>query len=92
MDQTAARNAVLLYVAIRDRQLALFGDQGIHEKVGESYWLEKTNKILNHMQKETYAEAIRRMIEEIGEALRMHFPFDRGTDKNELPDDIVFGR
>ena len=34
MDQTAERNAVLLYVATKDRQLAIFGDEGIHKKVG----------------------------------------------------------
>jgi len=33
MEQTDARNAVLVYVALKDRQLALLGDKGIHEKV-----------------------------------------------------------
>jgi uncharacterized membrane protein len=28
----------------------------------------------------------------IGELLKTHFPYEAGTDKNELPDDIVFGR
>jgi hypothetical protein len=28
---------------------------------------------------------------DIGDALHTHFPFDNDTDKNELPDDIVFG-
>jgi uncharacterized membrane protein len=92
MDQTAARNAVLVYVAIRDKQLALFGDKGIHEKVGDAFWNEKARKILTHMGKETYAEAISRMVGEIGEALKFHFPYDGKTDKNELSDDIVFGR
>jgi len=92
MEQTAARNAVLVYVAIKDRQLALFGDQGIHEKVGHEFWNEKAGKILAHMNKESYPEAISRMVGEIGEALKLHFPFDRDNDKNELPDDIIFGR
>ncbi len=78
MDQTSARNAVLVYVAIKDRQLALFGDQGIHEKVGEAYWKEKTTKIIQHMNKESYAEAISRIVGDIGEALHTHFPYDRG--------------
>jgi len=38
MDQTAQRNAVLVYVALKDRQLALYGDKGIHEKVGDAFW------------------------------------------------------
>ncbi len=92
MDQTAARNAVLIYVAVTDRQLAIFGDKGIHEKVGDIFWNEEVNKMLSHIGKETYAEAIVRIVGDIGEALRRHFPYDGESDKNELPDDIVFGR
>ncbi len=92
MEQTAERNGVLLYVAIKDRQLALFGDKGIHEKVGDAFWDEKVKKILTHIGKESYADAITRIIADIGEALRFHFPYNSDTDKNELPDDIVFGR
>jgi uncharacterized membrane protein len=41
MDRTAAHNAVLIYLAVKDRQLAVFGDQGIHEKVGGAFWQEE---------------------------------------------------
>jgi uncharacterized membrane protein len=92
MDQTAARNGVLVYVALKDRQLALFGDQGIHEKVGDGFWNEQVRIILSHFYKANYAEGIARVVGEIGEGLRQHFPYDKDTDKNELPDDIVFGK
>ena len=92
MNETAQRNAVLIYLAIKDRQLALYGDKGIHEKVGNTYWNEKIHKMISHVRKENYAESIIRIVGEIGEALRFHFPYDKDTDKNELPDDIVFGR
>jgi uncharacterized membrane protein len=35
MQKTELRNATLVYVAIKDRQLAVFGDEGIHQKVGK---------------------------------------------------------
>lgn len=92
MQETAARNAVLVYVALKDRQLAILGDKGIHEKVGTAFWNEKVKLILTHFNKANYAEGIARVVTEIGEALYQHFPYDKGTDKNELPDDIVFGR
>jgi uncharacterized membrane protein len=92
MDQTSAKNGVLVYVAVKDRQLALFGDRGIHEKVGDEYWKEKTTKIISHMKSGPYADAISKIVMDIGDALKLHFPYDRGTDKNELPDDIVYGR
>lgn len=92
MQETAARNAVLVYVALKDRQLAIFGDKGIHEKVGTAFWNENVKLILSHFYKANYAEGIARVVTEIGEALYQHFPYDKGTDKNELPDDIVYGR
>jgi uncharacterized membrane protein len=92
MENTAARNAVLVYVAMKDRQLALLGDKGIHEKVGDVFWNEKVKLMLSHFNKQNYAEGLVQIISEIGEALKTNFPYDEATDKNELPDDIVFGR
>ncbi len=92
MEHTEARNAVLVYVAMKDRQLALYGDKGIHEKVGDVFWNENVKAMLSHFNKKNYAQGLAHIITEIGEALRSHFPYDKDTDKNELPDDIVFGR
>ena len=92
MDRTAARNGVLVYVALKDRQLALLGDKGIHEKVGWEFWNQQVQRILSHFTRSDYAGGIARVVTEIGEALRTHFPYDKDTDTNELPDDIVFGR
>ena len=39
-----------------------------------------------------YAKGIAECVIQVGEALRTHFPYDRDTDRNELPDEIVFGR
>ena len=91
MQKTDDRNAVILYVAIKDRQLAVFGDEGIHARVGQEYWNRKVQQMISSFNRENYAEGIRQCIAEIGEALHTHFPFDNETDKNELPDDIVFG-
>jgi uncharacterized membrane protein len=92
MERTADRNGVLVYVAIRDRQLAVFGDENIHKRVGAEYWNAQVNKMLRSFNKKDYSEGLRQCVIEIGEALHQHFPYDRNTDKNELPDDIVFGR
>ena len=92
MQRTELRNATLVYVAIKDRQLAVFGDEGIHQKVGNEYWANEVVKMINAFNRDNIAEGIRQCVLNIGEALAMHFPYDRGTDKNELPDDIVFGK
>jgi len=92
MEKTAARNGVLVYVATKDRQLALFGDHGIHEKVGNEFWNREVGIILSHFNRSSYGEGIAQVVTAIGEALRLHFPYDKDTDSNELPDDIVFGK
>ena len=92
MDETDDRNAVLVYVAMKDRQLAVFGDEGIHNKVGSEYWTKEVELLINKFNSENYGEGISRCVTDIGEALHHFFPFDNDTDKNELPDEIVFGK
>ncbi len=92
MQKTELRNATLVYVAVKDRQLAVLGDEGIHQKVGNEYWANEVMKMINAFNRDNIAEGIRQCVLNIGEALARHFPYDRSTDKNELPDDIVFGR
>ena len=92
MQKTDDRNAVLLYVAMKDRQLAVFGDEGIHEKVGNEYWNNAVQKMISNFNRENYAAGISEVVKDIGEALTKNFPFNNDTDKNELPDDIVFGK
>ena len=92
MDKTAERNAVLVYLAIRDHQLAIFADEGIHAKTGQDFWKNEVKLMLQHFNQENYATGIIHVINHIGEALFQHFPYLQDTDKNELPDDIVFGK
>lgn len=91
MEKTEDRNGVLLYIAMKDHQLAIFGDQGIHEKVGTEFWNKEVQKMLKEFSQRHYADGIINIVTEIGEALVTHFPYEN-EDRNELPDDIVFGR
>lgn len=92
MERTDDRNGVLIYVAIKDRQLAVFGDENIHIKLGNDYWQQAVNNMIKKFTADNVPAGIRKCIEDIGEALYKHFPYDNDTDKNELPDDIVFGK
>jgi uncharacterized membrane protein len=92
MDETKDRNATLIYVAVSDKQVAIFGDEGIHQKVGQKYWEDEVRKMLLSFKQKHLAEGICQCVTDIGEALHYYFPYERTTDKNELPDDIVFGK
>lgn len=92
MEQTANRNGVLVYVALQDRQLAIFADEGIYQKAGADFWKKEVEVMLHDFNKENYATGIATTVTQIGEVLSINFPYDATTDKNELPDDIVFGK
>ncbi|RFS18941.1 TPM domain-containing protein [Chitinophaga silvatica] len=92
MGKTRLHNGVLVYVAIKDHQFAILGDQGIHDKVGNDFWTKEADLLIGHFQRNRIVEGIEACIEEIGASLRTHFPHEAGDDINELPDDIVFGR
>lgn len=91
MDETKERNGVLVYIALRDRQLAIFGDEGIHRQVGAEFWAKEVQEMISEFKADHYAEGIAKVITDIGEALKTHFPYENKTDRNELSDDIVFG-
>jgi uncharacterized membrane protein len=91
MHATAERNGVLVYVAIKDHQLAVLGDEGIHRKVGADYWRTEVQKMLRDFNREDYAKGIAGCVKDIGEALKAHFPY-ASNDRNELSDEIEFGR
>lgn len=92
MEKTVNRNAVLIYIALQDRQLAIYGDEGIHNQVGKEFWKEELKKIIDEFALNHYVEGIVEVIEDVGTVLKKHFPAGAQTNKNELPDDIVFGK
>ena len=92
MEKTEQRNGVLLYIALKDRQLAIFGDEGIHQKVGTAFWDREIRLMLNAFNAAHFADGIINIVTEVGNALHEHFPYDAATDRNELPDEIVFGK
>lgn len=91
MGKTKLRNGVLFYIAIKDKQFAVFADSGIHNAAGKAYWEKVVKEIVSLFSKESIVAGIIACIGKIGDALKTHFPYDKEVDKNELPDEIVFG-
>ncbi len=92
MEATEYHNAALVYVAMKDRQLAVYGDVGVYEKTGKEFWDNAVKTMLSHFDKENYAHGIAETVREIGDSLAVHFPYNASINKNELPDEIVFGK
>jgi len=92
MYKTKERNGVLVYVAIKTKKLAIYGDTGIYERLGKDFWNQQVTKILPFFNRNNYAKGIAAIVEEIGEALKKHFPYDNKSVINEVPDEIIFGK
>lgn len=92
MFNTEARNGVLIYLATKDQQLAIWGDQGIHDQLGNAYWQHRVSEMLTAFDKNDYIAGIVLCVEEVGKALSTHFPYSKQDDQNELSDEILFGR
>jgi uncharacterized membrane protein len=92
MNETKDRNAVLVYVAVNDKKLAIYADQAIYEKMGIEFWYSQVQEMTGHFKTMNYVQGISTVIYEIGQALSTHFPYDGATDKNELSDEIMIGK
>lgn len=90
MHKTAARSGVLVYVSVTDRKLAVIGDRGIHERVGEAYWRGLVAAVRERLRQQQSREGLIHAIAEVGRELGRHFPRRLG-DKKELSDDVSLG-
>lgn len=87
MHRTAERHGVLIYVAVADRKLAVIGDQGIHERVGEAYWQRLVADVVAHFREARPRDGFLHAVRDVAKALRQHFP-RRPDDRNELSDEV----
>jgi len=87
MQRTKARHGVLVYVSIEDHKLAVLGDRGIHQHVGQAYWDRLVEAVLAHFRQERPRDGLVHAVGEVGAALHRHFP-RRPGDVNELSDQV----
>ena len=87
MAQTAARNGVLFYLATEDGRFAVFGDEGIHQRVGDPFWQGLRDRMAERFRRGEFVLGLTEAIGAVGAHLEAAFP-RAGDDRNELPDAI----
>jgi uncharacterized membrane protein len=90
MQNTKDRNGVIIYVATESKQFAIYGDQGINEKVADDFWNSTKDIMLNHFKNGNNKLALVEGILNAGEQLKIHFPH-QNDDVNELSNEISKG-
>ncbi len=91
MHETEKRNGVLFYLAVKDKKFAILGDAGINAVTPDNFWESIKEEMQGHFAENRFTEGLVKGIEMAGEKLKTHFPYQT-DDKNELSDEISFGK
>jgi uncharacterized membrane protein len=91
MHNTAERNGVLFYLAVRHKKFAVVGDAGINSKVPVGFWDDVKELLQKRFRECKFSEGLSEGIILTGTHLKKHFPH-RKDDVNELPDEISFDK
>lgn len=89
MNQTRNRNAVLLYVNLRRHRFAIFGDEGVHERLGDSVWRKIAGTLHDDLQGTHPERAIGQCVDLLGVVLGQLYPHVGGAENaDELPNQV----
>ncbi len=90
MNNTKDENAVLIYVAVKDKKFVIYGDKGINKVVPTDFWNTTKDVMQNHFKNANFKQGIVDGILKAGEELKAHFPWQI-DDENELSNEISKG-
>lgn len=90
MYQTEARNGVLFYVGVADKQFAIIGDIGIDDVVESDFWDSTKDLVIENFKAKKHKEGLVQGIHRAGERLKSFFPYE-SDDTNELSNEISKG-
>ena len=89
LDKTQQRNAVMILLVTTNHEFLIYGDEGIHQKVGQSFWNDVKDTMAAHFERDEFGAGLQVGIEHIGEKLHTYFPRQL-DDKNEIGDEISY--
>lgn len=91
MYETELRNGVLIYIAMDDKKMAIVGDSGIDAVVGDGFWEDTIAMMCGCFSSGDIVGGVVKALESVGDKLKEFFPY-MDDDKNELSDEITFGK
>lgn len=91
MHETELRNGTLIYLALKDKKFAIFGDEGINEIVPENFWQDVRDVMKKEFASGNFSGGLTSAVDLVGKKLKEFFPVAE-DDINELSDDISIGQ
>jgi uncharacterized membrane protein len=87
MDTTQDRNAVLFYIAVKDKNFVIYGDININKTVPNNFWDTTKNTMRHHFKHHNFKQGLIEGILSAGKQLQTHFPYQK-NDIDELSNEI----
>jgi uncharacterized membrane protein len=84
MADTAARNGILVYVLLAERDIEIIADRGFSDRLAETVWAEICSEISAAFRNGDYGPGSVQAIGRLNELAVANFPA-RSGDRNELP-------
>jgi uncharacterized membrane protein len=88
MRQTKNRNAALIVMMPRVKQIVMIGDTGLDEIVPPGYWEKSVAAMVKRMHESGPLDSLQEGLCRLGDTLSEHWP-RADDDVNELPDEIL---
>ena len=88
LGKTKQRNCVLVLLVTANREFLIYGDQGIHEKVGPDFWEDTSRLMMTRFKDGAFGDGICEAIKRVGEKLACHFAY-QADDENEISNEVV---
>ncbi|MGA9637613.1 TPM domain-containing protein [Flavobacterium sp.] len=90
MDATQLKNGVLIYIAVKDKNFVICGDQGINDVVPNDFWDCTKEAMAAQFKTGNFKQGLIDGITRAGDQLQKYFPYQEG-DINELSNEISKG-
>jgi uncharacterized membrane protein len=90
LDKTAEHNCVLILLVTTNREFLIYGDERIHEKVGQHFWDDVRNAMIEKFKENEFGEGLCVGVHLVGQKLAPLFPYREG-DVDEISNEVVFG-
>ncbi|MFH0910465.1 MAG: TPM domain-containing protein [Planctomycetota bacterium] len=89
LERTRDRNCVLILLVTTNREFLIYGDRGIHEKVGQNFWDDVRDVMAAAFRKDRFGDGLVEGIERMGRKLAQFFP-RREDDTDEIPNEAAY--
>ena len=89
LDRTELRNCVLIMLVVTNQEYLIYGDEGIHQKVGDGFWDDVRDEMQGFFLEDRFGDGLVHAVHRVGEKLTGNFPYQT-NDVDEIPNEVVF--